>query len=818
MKVRCMTRRSAAALAAAGIGVALLMAASDPADALQKVAHKSAANRVSAHQSRIHRLPADRTPADAARTPQREEGTFRGTYTLHLEFEGIESRSFFGDPDNEVLEFSLSPNARVIGISWDVALEAFETSWLSEMRLYVTNANVSAGVSLQPGIGVDDAGQQSFSSDGIVNLPDQQLDFAVGADGILRFEFWEFFDDIPEGPDGIWTFGTMIIEYIDAPTPCMGDLNDNHAVDVSDMLMVLSSWGANPGDPADINGDGVVDVSDMLTTLAHWGPCPGEMPVGACCMDNYTCAEQMGRFACASAGGTYSGNYTTCSSCADAPTGQACSSALPLSPGQNSTCSAAASAGTNAPPPPCDDINANHPATWYAVTGSGTDLTVSVNTGEAGPGSAAAAYCGYCPDLLCVASASQNSTGINPLDADVSWCAADGQTYYIAVWSLNGASDAEVSLTQGDTCSSSVSCGPTNDDCAAAIDITGNINGDPVHGDTAGAPRRGLPPGSPTCHWASNPENVRNIVWYKFIAPSQDVTITTCNSQGTMVDTVMALYSGSCGDLLEVACGDDECGGPTWFSTITATDLKPGQIYYLMIANPGFGTAGTFSFEITAVPARGACCIDAVCYDDMHEANCQGEFHIDRKCNELPCIDCPIDAVASCDAQFIYDSCQTDLSIVMPDDGVIAWAQRYDAGDSAVIHNIATTYGAVWTSACKPVGWAIMTDTDEGPGSVIDQGADQIAWEALGSDKLQVIETGKVAVSGKFFIVIWYQNHLNDLEAVLDTSSEAPTSNDVWLLLHPGITFDQFNPEQPAEKLNLTKAGQPGVWMLRANQ
>ena len=62
------------------------------------------------------------------------------------------------------------------------------------------------------------------------------------------------------------------------------------------------------------------------------------------------------------------------------------------------------------------------------------------------------------------------------------------------------------------------------------------------------------------------------------------------------------------------------------------------------------------------------------------------------------------------------------------------------------------------------------------------------------------------------------RSDLNDLEAVLDTSSEAPTSNDVWLLLHPGITFDQFNPEQPAEKLNLTKAGQPGVWMLRANQ
>lgn len=50
-----------------------------------------------------------------------------------------------------------------------------------------------------------------------------------------------------------------------------GDLNGDGVVDVSDLLILLSAWGACSGCSADLNGDGVVDVSDMLILLSAWG-------------------------------------------------------------------------------------------------------------------------------------------------------------------------------------------------------------------------------------------------------------------------------------------------------------------------------------------------------------------------------------------------------------------------------------------------------------------------------------------------------------------------------------------------------------------
>jgi hypothetical protein len=38
-------------------------------------------------------------------------------------------------------------------------------------------------------------------------------------------------------------------------------------------LAVIKSWGACSGCAADINDDGAVDVSDLLEVVAAWGPC-----------------------------------------------------------------------------------------------------------------------------------------------------------------------------------------------------------------------------------------------------------------------------------------------------------------------------------------------------------------------------------------------------------------------------------------------------------------------------------------------------------------------------------------------------------------
>jgi hypothetical protein len=52
----------------------------------------------------------------------------------------------------------------------------------------------------------------------------------------------------------------------------VGDLNGDGAVDVFDLLMLLSAWGpcARSACPADLDGDGAVDVFDLLILLANW--------------------------------------------------------------------------------------------------------------------------------------------------------------------------------------------------------------------------------------------------------------------------------------------------------------------------------------------------------------------------------------------------------------------------------------------------------------------------------------------------------------------------------------------------------------------
>lgn len=53
--------------------------------------------------------------------------------------------------------------------------------------------------------------------------------------------------------------------------PCPADLDADGAVGVSDLLLVLSGWGA-PG-VADLDGSGVVDFTDLTILLADWGAC-----------------------------------------------------------------------------------------------------------------------------------------------------------------------------------------------------------------------------------------------------------------------------------------------------------------------------------------------------------------------------------------------------------------------------------------------------------------------------------------------------------------------------------------------------------------
>ena len=154
------------------------------------------------------------------------------------------------------------------------------------------------------------------------------------------------------------------------------------------------------------------------------------------------------------------------------------------------------------------------------------------------------------------------------------------------------------------------------DSCAGAIDVTSNIDGAPVFGDNSyatlgifGGPDPELPVGSPSCHWDENPGAVHSTVWYSFTAPQFGVIyLSLCNSiPAPFVDSVIGVYSGTCGALIEVGCDEDGCGDPVgdypYLSFATVEGLVPGQTYYICIMNAGGwqgSQPGYFKLDITS--------------------------------------------------------------------------------------------------------------------------------------------------------------------------------------------------------------------------
>lgn len=107
---------------------------------------------------------------------------------------------------------------RVTGLGWDVALDAYIPSWLSDSSIALGDdpTYAVAGLVLVPGLGSDfpSLGIVEFQSNGIVdltNVPGQgDVSFPLSA-GNLYLQFFESYVDFGGGiPDAQWQPGSMI--------------------------------------------------------------------------------------------------------------------------------------------------------------------------------------------------------------------------------------------------------------------------------------------------------------------------------------------------------------------------------------------------------------------------------------------------------------------------------------------------------------------------------------------------------------------------------------------------------------------------------
>jgi hypothetical protein len=139
---------------------------------------------------------------------------------LIVDVTGITSNGELDSAGNVVMEYQVGANSTIDGISYSVNLTAFEPSWLSDIALLFSDS-AGNGVIFRPAFEDDFPGTSDYA--GSMDLTPLNLDFMVGADGILRLEFYEIFDDFPFSPDGIWNFGTITFnvnsQEIPAPAP-----------------------------------------------------------------------------------------------------------------------------------------------------------------------------------------------------------------------------------------------------------------------------------------------------------------------------------------------------------------------------------------------------------------------------------------------------------------------------------------------------------------------------------------------------------------------------------------------------------------------
>jgi hypothetical protein len=142
-------------------------------------------------------------------------------------------------------------------------------------------------------------------------------------------------------------------------------------------------------------------------------------------------------------------------------------------------------------------------------------------------------------------------------------------------------------LTEGETLQADCSCGggvvtPANDNCDSSTDL---VCGGSVDGTTVGATAlSGL---NDLCNGftSSSAEDV----WYSFEADgssSYTVTVdTNAATSSSLMDAVIFVYSGACGDLTEIGCADDNFASGVFTGETFTLDAPAAGTYYVRVFN-----------------------------------------------------------------------------------------------------------------------------------------------------------------------------------------------------------------------------------------
>jgi hypothetical protein len=173
-----------------------------------------------------------------------------------------------------------------------------------------------------------------------------------------------------------------------------------------------------------------------------------------------------------------------------------------------------------------------------------------------------------------------------------------GTTYTVSVTNNCGTGGNSVPVTTTFTTTGGTP-GPANDLCANAtpLPINGNTCTNTL-GTNLGATASGTTAPAPSCGGPALGTLVD--VWYSAVVPANgNLTVTTSAVTGSLVDdTVIELYTGTCGSLTSIGCNDDNA--VDGFSTLALTGLTPGATVYVRVRTYNATANGQFNICATS--------------------------------------------------------------------------------------------------------------------------------------------------------------------------------------------------------------------------
>lgn len=135
--------------------------------------------------------------------------------TLNIDVSDTASFDTLGSSHNIVITRNAGAGVLVGSLAWNVYLTAYGDSWLQDMRVRISNT-AGDGITLTLD-SLQEPGSQSYM--GAANLSALGLAFNLGADGLLRLEFFEDYDDAVGQVDGRWNSGTLSFDGLAAAVP-----------------------------------------------------------------------------------------------------------------------------------------------------------------------------------------------------------------------------------------------------------------------------------------------------------------------------------------------------------------------------------------------------------------------------------------------------------------------------------------------------------------------------------------------------------------------------------------------------------------------